>query len=189
MKVSIPWIWFNVGLFLLIELGLLGYFSSADDRHRAVLLFLATVIAGAFALYSFLKGIEEHRISQAGKMMERWNAPDRVAIRIVMADVTDGNFDLEKIRRRSAGHKFDDQTHALRIQILSGLNFYEELAIGIFEKSIDNERCFRFFNSMADQTWTSLADWIQSERNLDRNQTYYQEFEKLIKGWRERRSR
>jgi len=64
------------------------------------------------------------------------------------------------------------------------LNFYEELAIGIAEKSMDNDRCFRFFRSMAEQTWTSLSSWIQSERNVDRNQTYYCEFEALVMRWR-----
>jgi hypothetical protein len=184
MNIRIPWIWLTVGLFLAIELILLFKFSQLDESHRGVVLFGATIVGGAFALYSYLHRIQEHRFAEAGEMMQRWNAPERLTSRMVMADVTDGNFDLEKIRRRNPGQKFDEETHKLRIQILAVLNFYEELAIGIAEKSMDNDRCFRFFRSMAEQTWTSLSSWIQSERNVDRNQTYYCEFEALVMRWR-----
>ena len=121
--------------------------------------------------------------------MERWNSPERTDSRMVMADVTDNNFNLEKISRKNAGHVFDGDTHKLRIQILSVLNFYEELAIGIAERSIDNDRSYRFFRSMADQTWTSLSSWIQRERDLDKNQGYYCEFQKLVENWRKQKNR
>ena len=110
----------------------------------------------------------------------------RAALMLFVVRDEDGNFDLERIRRKTPGHVFDEPTHKLRIQILSVLNFYEELAIGISEKSIDNERSVRFFGSMAEQTWTALGGWIQNERDVDRNQAYYCEFETLVKRWRQR---
>lgn len=184
MNIRIPWIWLTVGLFLSIELVLLCGFARFDDRNRAVVLFGATVVGAAFALYSYLHRTQEHRFAEAGKMMQRWNAPDRIAIRTVVADVTDGNFDLTRIERKRPGQTFDEQTHKLRIQILSVLNFYEELAIGIFEKSIDEDRCFRFFHAMAEQAWASLGEWIQKERDVDHTQAYYREFESLVMRWR-----
>jgi hypothetical protein len=149
MNIRIPWIWVTVGLFLLIELLLLWAFDRQDDRHRATLLFGATIVAGAFALYSYLHRIQEQRFKEAGKMMMRWNAPERVANRMIMANVTDGLFDISTIRRLHAAHKFDKDIHEIRIQVLSALNFYEELAIGIFEKSIDNDRSCRFFFTLS----------------------------------------
>lgn len=184
MNIRVSWIWITVGLFVAIESILMYEFARLDDSHRAVVLFGATVVGGAFALYSYLQGIQEKRFGEAGKMMERWNAPERLMNRLVIADVTDGNFDLDKIRRKHPGQKFDEKTHELRIQLLSVLNFYEELAIGISEKSIDANRSFRFFRSMADQTWSALSSWIQSERDVDKNQTYYCEFENLVNRWR-----
>lgn len=184
MNIRIPWIWVTIGIFLVIELALLYMFSQLDDPHRSVVLFGATIVGAAFALYSYLHRIQEHRFAEAGKMMQRWNAPDRIESRTVMADITDGNFDLEKIRRKTPGQVFDKDTHKLRMQILSFLNFYEELAIAIAEKSVDNERCYRFFRSIAEQTWTSLGPWIQSERDVDKNQSYYCEFQNLVMKWR-----
>ena len=186
MNIRIPWIWVTVGLFLLIELLLLWAFDRQDDRHRATLLFGATIVAGAFALYSYLHRIQEKRFKEAGRMMKRWNAPERLVNRVIMANVTDGLFDISTIRRLHAAHKFDKETHETRIQVLSALNFYEELPIGIFEKSIDDDRSRRFFYSMANQAYEVLQEWIQNERNVDHTQNYYIEFEKLIRQWRDK---
>lgn len=177
-----------MGLFLLSETVLLWVYNEENDRTRATILFAATIVAGAFALYSYLHRIQEHRFSEAGRMMQRWNAPDRVAIRTVMAHITEGNFDICRIERKTQGHVFEDDDHKLRIQVLSALNFYEELAIGIFEKSIDNERSRRFFYSISNQTYDALESWIRNERKVDRTQSYYMEFENLIRRWRQQQN-
>ena len=187
MNIKIPWIWLTVGLFLGIELVLLMIYFQEDDRNRAVILFGATVVAGAFALYSYLHQIQEHRFEEAGKMMERWNAPERVSIRAVMANVTDGRLDISTIQRHHQSQVFDLEAHEIRMKVLSALNFYEELAIGIFEKSVDNDRSIRFFYSIANQAYEKLEEWIKNERNVDHTQTYYIEFEALINLWRKQR--
>ena len=44
-----------VGLFVIFETVMLVAFNSQTDRNRATIVFGATVIAGAFALYTYLQ--------------------------------------------------------------------------------------------------------------------------------------
>lgn len=185
---EIPWIWLRIGLFLLAEGIVVITYHFQQDRTRATLVFLGSVVATAFALYSILRGIEDKRIQEAGKYIERWNASDRTAIRTTMNALSEGNLDPMQLGRHSKGEVLDAARQEKRVQVISALNFYEELAIGIFENTVEEEKCYRFFSSIIEQTYMGLKGWIENERLIDKNQSYYVEFERLAEQWRRRRS-
>ena len=71
-----------VGLFVIFETVMLVAFNSQTDRNRATIVFGATVIAGAFALYTYLQGIEERRAQHAHQIIQRWNSAEMLPMRL-----------------------------------------------------------------------------------------------------------
>ncbi|MEJ7605989.1 MAG: DUF4760 domain-containing protein [Bryobacteraceae bacterium] len=114
--------------------------------------------------------------------MERWNAVDRADIRRVMNQICDGNLNPDTLARSEKGQDLAGLADS-RAFVLSALNFYEELAIGIFEESIDEEKADRFFASIVDQPFIALRGWIEQERKIDRTPRYFIEFQRLAEGW------
>ena len=155
----------------MIEAVFLFLFSQQDDRHRAVIVFGATIVAGTFALYSYLHRIQESKLVEAGKIMKRWNAPELFVGRTTLGEIAEGLLDIFNIARQQRGQVFTKEGYAVRMQVISMLNFYEELAVGISEKSIDDDRSRRFFYSMASQAYEYLEHWIKNERNIDHAQS------------------
>lgn len=188
IHIEIPWVWLRVGLFVAIEIPLIVAYHFQQDRDRAIILFLATTVAATFALYSYLRGIEERRIQEAGRAVERWNAPDRAEIRKTLRAICEGNINPATLARREKSESIEEELSDRRMHIFSALNFYEELAIGIFEDSIDEEKAYRFFSSIVEQTYVALHAWIGNEREIDNSHSYYIEFEKLAERWRLRRT-
>jgi hypothetical protein len=144
IRIAVPWTWVRILVFVFIEAVLLVvyYFQPRDLREGT--LFGATIVAGAFALYSYLRGIDDRRTQEAGRMIARWNAPDRVKARNTMHQITEGQIDPFTLQRTSKGTKIDGSLHGARIDVVSSLNFYEELAISVFDGAVDEDTVFSF---------------------------------------------
>jgi len=78
---SVPRIWLIVGFFLATELSLLWVYKQSADRDRQVVSFCASVVAGSFALYTYLRGLEEKQNEAADRLIERWNLPAMIPLR------------------------------------------------------------------------------------------------------------
>ena len=119
-------------------------------------------------------------------MIERWNAPDRAAIRTTLNRITEGQLDPATLERTSKGEWLEGERLTQRLHVVAQLNFYEELAIGVFDESVDEEKAYRFFKSVIEQTYVGVMPLIERERAIDKRASYFVEFQALAERWRAR---
>lgn len=186
IRLQVPWIWTRIVLFLLIEAILLWIYAFESPKARETIIFGATIVGAAFALYSFLRSIEDRRTQEAARMIERWNAPERSDIRRTLNEITEGQIDPATLQRTTKGEEISQELRDKRAHVVAALNFYEELAISVLESGIDEDRAYRFFKTVIHQTYEALMSWIENERRIDKNRTYYVEFQRLAERWRDR---
>ena len=148
MRIEIPTRYAIVGLFIVIEGTLLYAFAGASDRNRATLAFAATATAGAFALHTYLAGIEERRAQNAQGLIRRWNSPEMLPVRAVLREITENKLDPVTLERKAKGDLSAD-ADGKRAYLVTVLNFYEELAIAALRRSADEERLFDFFSGLS----------------------------------------
>jgi hypothetical protein len=175
-----------IGLFGLFEAVMLIGFHYQNDRNRATIIFGATVIAGGFALYTFLQGIEERRSRSAQQLIQRWNSPEMLPLRLVLREITENRLDVDTLKRPAKGEISEEMDHK-RAHLVTVLNFYEEMAIAALRKIANEDRLYEFFDAIIRQSATKLRGWIEHEQAFDNEQEYYCEFLTLAERWRERK--
>ncbi|MBV9506747.1 MAG: DUF4760 domain-containing protein [Acidobacteriia bacterium] len=184
MRIEIPNRYVVVGAFLLVEAGFLLWFNTATERRRATIAFAGTVTAAAFALHTYLGGIEERRANNAQGLIERWNSPSMVSVREVLRQITENRLDPTVLERKAKGDLDPDaDVENKRASLVTVLNFYEELAIASLHKSANEERLYAFFSGIISQSATRLEGWIKHERAIDNEPDYYCEFLELAARW------
>lgn len=188
MRLEIPRVPLIVGLFVAVELVVLILFArEASDHARGVYLFAGTILAGAFALYVYLKSIEDKRMDAASRLIERWNAPDRSEFKKVMKAIADERLDPNTLSRARKGDVKTNEVEEQRLKVTSMLNFYEELGICVKDHSADEQKLFDFFSNILDDTYSRLLPYIETERRIDNSSSYFCELEWLAKRWRARK--
>ena len=175
-----------VGLFVIFETVMLVAFNSQTDRNRATIVFGATVIAGAFALYTYLQGIEERRAQHAHQIIQRWNSAEMLPMRLVLREITEDRLDPDTLKRSARG-EISAETDEKRGCLVTILNFYEEMAIAALQKSANEDRLYEFFDAIVGKSASKLLGWIEHEQRLDNEPDYYCEFLKLTARWRQRK--
>jgi hypothetical protein len=178
VTLNVPGKWLIVGLFLFLESILVVIYNFHDDHDRATIAFAATVVGSAFALYTYLQGIEDRRTQKAHRFMERWTTPDMLEIRSVLIDVLEDRIDPASLTRMDITKK------EARLSIVSALNFFEEVSIAILEGAANEDRLRDFFSAIAVQSFAKLEDWIKMERKIDNEPTYYIKFEIVTSRWK-----
>jgi hypothetical protein len=176
-----------LGLFVTIEGILLYAFAKASDHDRATLAFAATATAGAFALHTYLAGIEERRAQNSQALIKRWNSPEMLAVRCVLREITENRLEPDTLERKAKGADLSEEADKKRACLVTVLNFYEELAIAALQRSADEEILFIFFSGVIQQSAARLEKWIGNERTVDNEPDYYCEFLKLHARWAARR--
>src|ERR1700722_14844337 len=126
VRLQVPWIWTRVCFFLLVEAVLLAVYSFQPSRVREAIVFGATIVGAVFALYTFLRSIEDRRTQEAARVIERWNAPERSAIRRTLNEITEGQIDPSTLGRTAKGEEIAGDHRDKRMHIVAALNFYEE---------------------------------------------------------------
>lgn len=81
---------------------------------------------------------------------------------------------------KSFVHKNDDNRKA----ILTVANHYEFMAVAIHQGAFDEDtyKALEYSNVM--RNWTVLKDFIEEARAVHANQTWFQDFEKLVNDWK-----
>jgi hypothetical protein len=177
MTVKITAKWLIVGLFLILESILVVIYNFHDEHDRATIAFTATVVGAAFALYTYLEGIDERRTHSAHHLIERWTTPDMVEFRRVLIDLLEDRIDPNLLVRS------DVTMRETRLSLVSALNFFEEISIAVIRRTANEDRLKDFFSAIAVQTFARLDGWIKNERKLDNEPTYYSNFEALASRW------
>jgi hypothetical protein len=178
MTFRVPVKWIIVGLFLLLEGILVVIYNYHDDHDRSTIAFAATVLGGAFALFTYLQGIDERKAQNAHRLIERWNNADMMEVRLVLLDIMENRLDPKNITRN------DTTLLVKRSHLVTGLNFFEELAIAVLKKTANEDRLKDFFASLVQQAFAKLEDWIRDERKVDNAPEYFCEFELLAAKWK-----
>jgi hypothetical protein len=186
MKIEIPWRWMVLSLFLLFEGVILAVFHFQPEKNRATIVFFATIVAGAFALYTYIQGIEERRALNAHALIRRWNSPEMLSMRLVLREITENRLDPDSLKRAAKG-EMPQGVDEKRGHLVTILNFYEELAIAALKKTADEDRLYEFFDAIVSQSASKLDDWIRHERRIDNEPEYYCEFVKLAGRWAEKK--
>lgn len=175
-----------VGLFVLFEGTMLLAFHFQTGRNRETIVFGATALAGAFALYTFIQGMEERKAVTAQALIRCWNSPDMVPMRLVLREITENRLDAALLKRPVKGDMAPG-TDEKRGHLVTILNFYEELSIAALRKTANEDLLYDFFDGIISQSAAKLRDWIIHERTIDNEGEYYSEFLKLADRWAKRR--
>ena len=135
-------------------------------------------------MFAFLKSIEEHRESNADKLIERWNNPDLRAIINRSRPVVEGRYKSEDYARP----KYDVLTAAPDITQMRGdihtiLGLFEEIAIAVFRRSVSEDKLKRFFGAVIPMGYDGFQGFILSERKEDKRHDYFREAQKLVERW------
>lgn len=187
-----PVIWVVLALFLPIE-GLAVYFYHvSSEAWKSTIVFAASVVGGAFALYSHLKHIEEVRVVYAAKLIERWGSPLATvdSWKDLLRDITAGKIiNVEQYaRKREPDGKMvlpDDLT--TRSKIIGLLSYAEEVALAIRTKNADEELIKRQLEGVLTTSFVKLEPWIKREREVaGGDNSIYGEIAELVAGWTSR---
>jgi len=184
-------IWIVLGFFLAIE-GILLWQFQIHRELRETIVFGATIVGGAFVLYSHMKHSEENREKYAQKLIERWNSPspefekwkDR------LREAYAGKLELNKyIRKRSGTEEIvlpaEEKDREIRNQIVGILNYCEEVALAVRTNTADEELIQRILDTVLIMSWEKFQPWIAGERTtLGKNgDALYIELQKVVERW------
>jgi Domain of unknown function (DUF4760) len=189
LNFSISRIWAIVGLFLLVQFFLLAIYHRSRDRDRQTVAFAASIVAGAFALYTYLQGLEQKQNECAEKLIERWNVPAVLPLRKPIREITEGLLDAGNFERSKRGDKLSEEQLGLRSDIVAILSFWEEVALAVRTKSANEEKIQRYFEPVMVQGYDCMRAWIENERKVDNEPIYFLELEKVVLRWKEMRTR
>jgi hypothetical protein len=170
--------WVLLVLFLVVEFGLVRAFHHATKDNRETIAFGATVVGAAFALYTYMRGIDESRAQVSHHLIERWTSPDMVPMRAVLMDILEKRLDPSTLVRANK------DLYDKRNSVVSILNFLEEVSIAVHRKAASEGRLRDFYGAIVRNSHDQLMVWIDTERDLDGNDKYYIEFEKLAIRWK-----
>ena len=145
--------------------------------------FLGTVIAAAFALFTFLQRNDHDLYESAREFMKRWNDPGLDTARLeVRAILTDALALQPLIKASNDPAQFTPVQNATRGKLIGVLNFFEELAIATRKKRADERSLYEFFSVTVGLVWTKFKPWIDRDREFG-DPSYWCEFEALAKRW------
>ncbi|HXM42620.1 MAG TPA: DUF4760 domain-containing protein [Bryobacteraceae bacterium] len=184
MTIRIPLKWIILFLFLGIEALILRLFAVSPEKDRAVIAFGGTVVAGAFALFVYMQGVEAQQSRAADKLFERWNNPTMAAYKNTGRDIRRGILDPITLARTSQNVVFAEPQKTQRTELLGLLSFYEEICLAIRMRSANEEKLKRYFKAVLVQTFTKVKPFIDKERAVDNNLRYYIEFEEVFEVWK-----
>jgi hypothetical protein len=134
--------------------------------ERESIQFFATIVGGSFALFAYLKKIENSRDQEAGKFIERWNKPDLRSIvdrTRPFVERTQRSEDFARPKYSSAGAT-PTQTQ-LRGDIITILGLFEEIAISVQLKQATEDRLKEFFGEVIPSGYDGFQDlFLRSAR-------------------------
>lgn len=187
---AIPVNWIVFGLFIPIECALLATYHFASKEWKDTIIFGATIVGAAFALYGHLQHIEEQRAAYAQRLIARWNSPSPAfeLWKDALRNVYSGALDPRSVMRtRSAtGQLVLPEDMQTRNRIAGLLSFCEEVALAVRMKHADEELTKRLLEGVLRSCWVRFKPWIEGERDVlgrEDGKDLYIELEKLIEHW------
>jgi hypothetical protein len=103
-----------------------------------------------------------------------------VKFRAVLMDLLEGRIDPVVLVRT------DIEVQDKRLSVVSALNFFEEVSIAVLRRTANEDRLRDFFSAIVVQAFAKLDRWIEIERKIDNEPSYYTNFETLATRWRKK---
>lgn len=184
----IPLVWLVVGPFLIIEVLLLAFFIRVNHEAHEEILFGASIVGGAFALYTYLKGIEERRTMAADELIKRWNDPSFNSMKRCIREICEETINPSDLFRAKKGEHMEEHRLLLRSELVAILGLFEEIALLINTSGVNEEKLKRFFGPAILQAHAYLESWIDNERKMDREDGYYIELQTVVAKWKKEKA-
>jgi hypothetical protein len=175
--------------FCMVESTLLYVFAHSSHESHETILFGASIVAGAFALFSYLRSIELRKGQAADQLIARWNNPDMRQTSKTLREIREGLLGYTSAMSTKRGTEFDEGALGTRQEIIAALGFFEEVALAIQTSTANEEKLRRYFEPVMIQGFGSLKKWIEAERDTDNEPTYYTELEAVVDRWKNLRTR
>ena len=174
---SISRVWLLVGLFAVAEGLLWNEYRIATPSGREVIAFAASVVAGTFALYSYLKGQEQRRDEAADRLIARWSEPSMIPLRRFIREVSEYQVELGDVHRDKRNSKLTTQALEKRSEVVAILGFLEEIALAIRTGTASKDKLRRYYDAVLIQSWEAVEEWVKNERRVDNEPGYFLELE------------
>lgn len=182
LNITISWTWITIiGAGFLIIL-----YAQADEDHRPLYIFIATVLGASCALLSALSTviqrqemIKQSKIQVAFDFINRWNNPQFYHAR------KEGRAALTTIRQlptTEAQRSWLDDGEKWS-NLIDILNFFESLGIAIRRESADTETAKQFFRHIITGYWQVFEKVIKERRAERSNPRLFIELEWLFNEW------
>jgi hypothetical protein len=184
LVLAVRWNWL---VLIAIFVMLLVLAFALFEKNRAIIVFIASVLAGASALTAAANAMDARseqqkhaRILVALDYVSRWNSPlfyhakvkSRQAMSLIKTLTGDEDFrNFSKEQSDNLQNLFD------------AINFFEELSIAIQRDAADSETAKSFFESILSRCWHDTERFIKYRRAEKKNSRLLREFEWLHTQW------
>ncbi len=152
--------------------------SAKEDRET--ISFAVTIVGAGVAIYGLMRAADNIRKANAERFraaslnfVERWNAPGYWQVK---AEWRKLNEEMDPLTPEKRDEALDNDV-GKRIVAVEILNFYEEMATGINNLSLDGELLRGYWEPVYEY-------WIRQHRIRKKAPDYFEELEKLVSKWK-----
>lgn len=161
-------------------------YGISNKEDRETISFAVTVLGSGVAIYGLMRAAENIRQSNAEKFrsaslnfVERWNSPGYWSVK---AEWRKLNEELDPLTPKQRDEVLDKDV-AKRIVAVEILNFYEEMATGINNGSLDGDLLRGYWEPVILKSFERYEYWIRQHRIRKTAPGYFEELENLVKKW------
>jgi hypothetical protein len=162
-------------------------YAISKKEDRETISFAVTIVGAGVGIYGLMKAAENIRQANAERFraaslsfVERWNAPGYWQVKAEWRKLND-ELDLLTPEKRDAALDEDVSRRNVAVEIL---NFYEEMATGINNGSLDGELLRGYWEPVIINSFDRYEYWIRQHRIRKRAPGYFEELEKLVSKWK-----
>lgn len=162
-------------------------YGISNKEDRETISFAVTVLGSGVAIYGLMRAAENIRQSNAEKFrsaslnfVERWNSPGYWSVK---AEWRKLNEELDPLTPKQRDEVLDKDV-AKRIVAVEILNFYEEMATGINNGSLDGDLLRGYWEPVILKSFERYEYWIRQHRIRKTAPGYFEELENLVKKWK-----
>ncbi len=174
-------------LLAIVTFWVIRVYAAATPHDRETIAFAVTTIGAGIAIYGLLRGAESIRAANAEKFkeaslkfVERWNAPGYWSIKAEWRKLNEEMDPLTPQQRNDVLSK-DISKRIVAVEIL---NFYEEMATGVNNGSLDGELLRGYWEPVIIKSFSRYEYWIRQHRIEKEVPGYFDELEKLVRKWK-----
>lgn len=162
-------------------------YAISAKEDRGTISFAVTIVGAGVAIYGLMRAADNIRQANAERFraaslnfVERWNAPGYWQVK---AEWRKLNEELDPLTPERRDEALDKDVNK-RIVAVEILNFYEEMATGINNGSLDGELLRGYWEPVIVKSFDRYEYWIRQHRIRKKAPDYFEELEKLVSKWR-----